>query len=267
MNSLYKKIALVCLVSLTANQAAQAFQFSDVLSWFKGNQKKSVALVVGLAVIAGALCYWRTTLSFDNTSLSPVTMYANIDSPLLGQEQRPGVGVEGVAMENILPQSQLTEEEKRRLNALCNRNIILEMARDRNYFVRVVRDQSNNNRIVGCIAYAQPELSDRTDIRFLAVDKEYSHNDKVRYSLLYPLLKSPRDIKTYDDATYHFTKNILIDCVDGNSHRWNTLEERNGRSFNRSYLRQQPRVGEPVNLAQEARAAVVAPEEPINGEA
>ena len=55
MNSLYKKIALVCLVSLTANQAAQAFQFSDILGWFKSNQKKSVACVALLAAIVGAL--------------------------------------------------------------------------------------------------------------------------------------------------------------------------------------------------------------------
>ena len=60
MNTLYKKIALVCLVSLTANQAAQAFQFSDVLGWFKSNQK-SVACVTVLAAMTAALCYFKYT--------------------------------------------------------------------------------------------------------------------------------------------------------------------------------------------------------------
>jgi hypothetical protein len=60
MNTLYKKIALVCLVSLTANQAAQAFQISDVLGWFKSNQK-SVACVTVLAAMTAALCYFKYT--------------------------------------------------------------------------------------------------------------------------------------------------------------------------------------------------------------
>ena len=60
MNSLYKKISLVCLVSLTANQAAQAFQISDVLGWFKNNQK-SVACVTVLAAMTAVLCYFKYT--------------------------------------------------------------------------------------------------------------------------------------------------------------------------------------------------------------
>lgn len=58
MNSLYKKIALTCLVSLTANQAIQAIQFSGIGNWIKGNQKKSAALVaslLGALVLASVL--------------------------------------------------------------------------------------------------------------------------------------------------------------------------------------------------------------------
>ncbi|MFI5332834.1 MAG: hypothetical protein ACHQVS_01905 [Candidatus Babeliales bacterium] len=55
MNSVYKKIALVCVMSLAANQAAHAFQFPNVWNWIKGNQKTSTAIVAGIAAFAAAL--------------------------------------------------------------------------------------------------------------------------------------------------------------------------------------------------------------------
>lgn len=52
MTLFYKKVALACLVSLTANQGMLAIQFPNVWNWMKENQKTSIGIIAGMTAVA-----------------------------------------------------------------------------------------------------------------------------------------------------------------------------------------------------------------------
>lgn len=255
MNSLHKKIALACLVSLAANQTIQAFQFLDVWSWVKGNQKTTAAIVASITVIAliAAMKYGkkRSTVARPHQNTPPATavpvfsQFVQFDDDAAFTYTTYAAGWTFHNPRNeprLCPDAkdwgELTNEDKAELGSKewQGRWIDWYVPMGKHVYVTVARDQQK--KIAGAIFYETIGMDSPIRITHM-----YGETEALKTALRKPLIKTGKNIEIVEtDKATHDLSLEIAKYDGGNLVSLNTLISSNngfqkGVVFDRSERR------------------------------
>lgn len=200
MNSLYKKIALVCVISITANQAVHAVQFPNVWNLMKGNPKTTAGIITGVVALAAVMMTMKRI--FKNTKR---TIYVTGNTIPTREDQVSGATYVPVSLNNKQAGFPSFTTLKKQLDDLTKMAEMLTRDMNTRPGQRLVT-LTADGKVVGCLSYNESDsiisvetmvtgssngiLKKRSVVR--AVQK--ARDNHMKKHMLEPVLKSRKDI-------------------------------------------------------------------------
>lgn len=212
MNSLYKKIALICLVSLTANQAIQAVQFSNIGNWIKGNQKKSAALVasvLGAIILASVLKHKfrhveEREIHHEIIPSTPDYTYITFVNNNLISDRDNKVRM---SFKNVRNASELTEQQRKSLERLIPGST-QEIFNPRSFSYLCVVTDRQKNAVGAAICKSLPTRCSKGCIRIDRLSAEVSKAEVFK-----PIVETGQDIMLDYKPQEALDHSVLIDEI------------------------------------------------------